>query len=81
MEKFNKIAAGVSESARQVLMTAVYPATARETERRFGATRNQHAGRRALPGTSQDLNIDRQQMIDHVSAAIDIAVQRLRSTE
>ena len=33
---------------------------------------NQHAGRRALSGTSPDLNLDQQKMLDHVSAAIGI---------
>ena len=36
--------------------------------------RNQHAWRRALPNTSPDLNFDRQEMIDHVTAAIGIAM-------
>ena len=36
---------------------------------------------RALPRTSPHLDFDRQQMIDHVSAAIGIAMRWLRSAE
>ena len=37
--------------------------------------------KRALPGSSLHVNFDRQQVIDHVSAAIGIAMHRLGSAE
>ena len=48
---------------------------------RFGRMPKPARCKRALPGSSLHVNFDRQQVIDHVSAAIGIAMHRLGSAE